>query len=162
LLLSAIHRRPIDDAIMSSADAAQFSVTDKRVLATAQALRAAFKAQYAVNGRPGEPGVAIGRYPEDSYYGGNPWFLITAGFAQLDYMAGSEFARRGDMPIDSEDLAFFRELLDPADQDLLHAGSTVKKSEPLFGKLISGLRAQGDSYLAEVRAHAGADGSLSE
>lgn len=30
-------------------------------------------------------GNAIGRYPEDSFYGGNPWFLLTSAFAEFCY-----------------------------------------------------------------------------
>ncbi|HEX4048054.1 MAG TPA: glycoside hydrolase family 15 protein [Elusimicrobiota bacterium] len=163
VILAAIHRRPIDDQILSPADDASFSVTDKRVLATAQALKDRFKAEYAINSRPGEPGVAIGRYPEDNYFGGNPWPLLTAAFAQLDYMAGSEFLRAGAIPIEPEDLAFFRDLLpDEADKSALTPGLVLKNGDPLFDKVVDGLKTSGDSFLAEVRAHANPDGSLSE
>ena len=163
VILAAIHRRPIDEQIMSPADAASFSVTDKRVLATAQALKVRFKAEYAINGRPGEPGVAIGRYPEDNYFGGNPWALLTAAFAQLNYMAGSEYIRRGEITVEVEDLSFFRDLLpNEADKSALRSGLVLKKGEPLFEKIIDGLKILGDSFMAEVRAHANPDGSLSE
>jgi glucoamylase len=163
VILAAIHRRPIDDQIMSPADAAAFSVTDKRVLATAEAIKNRFKSEYAINQRPGEPGVAIGRYPEDNYFGGNPWPLLTAAFAQLDYMAGGEYLRQGSISIEAEDLDFFRDLLpDEKDKSALQAGQTLKKGTPLFDKLMAGLKTGGDSYMAEVRAHANADGSLSE
>ena len=163
VILGAIHRRPIDDSIMSAADARAFSVTDKRVLATAQALRDRFKAESAVNGRPGAPGIAIGRYPEDSYFGGNPWALLTAAFAQLDYMAGSAYLKQGTIPVEAEDLAFFRDLLPlEGDRAALRDGLTIKKGEPLYGRVIDGLKTSGDSYMAEVRAHANPDGSLSE
>ncbi|MGH2928257.1 MAG: glycoside hydrolase family 15 protein, partial [Solirubrobacteraceae bacterium] len=126
-------------------------------------LKAEFKAQYAINQRPGEPGVAIGRYPEDSYFGGNPCALLTAAFAQLDYMAGSEYLRQGTIPVEAEDLAFFRDLLpDQADKDALRAGLTLNAGDPLFDKVIAGLKTSGDSFMAEVRAHANPDGSLSE
>lgn len=163
VILAAIHRRPIDGQIMPAADAQAFSVTDKRVLATAQALKDEFKAEYAINARPGEPGVAIGRYPEDHYFGGNPWALLTAAFAQLDYMAGSAYLSRGSIPVEAEDLSFFRDLLpDEADKAALRAGSILKKGEPMFGNVIDGLKRSGDSFMAEVRAHANPDGSLSE
>jgi glucoamylase len=163
VILAAIHRRPIDGQIMSAGDAAFYSVTDKRVLATAQALKDKFKSEYAINGRAGEPGVAIGRYPEDNYFGGNPWALLTAAFAQLDYMAGADFLRQGAIPVAAEDLAFFQDLLpDEADKSALRGGLTVKKGDALFGKLIDGFKTSGDSFMGEVRAHANPDGSLSE
>jgi glucoamylase len=163
VILAAIHRRPVDDQILSAADAAAFSVTDKRVLATAEAIKNRFKSEYAINGRANEPGVAIGRYPEDNYFGGNPWPLLTAAFAQLDYMAGTEYLRAGSLTVDAEDLSFFQDLLaDPADKSALRGGLTLKKGDPLFAKLVAGLKTDGDSFLAEVRAHANPDGSLSE
>jgi glucoamylase len=163
VILAAIHRRPLDANIGSSAQRAFYSVTDPRVLATAQALSDRFRAQYAVNQRPGEPGVAIGRYPEDSYFGGNPWALLTAAFAQLDYMAAKDFLDRGTIVVEETDLAFLRGLLtDAADRDALSAGLTLKRDDALFAKLIDGLKTQGDSYFAEVKAHANPDGSLSE
>jgi glucoamylase len=163
VILAAIHRRPIDDQIIPAADAASFSVTDKRVLATAEAIKNRFRSEYSINQRPGEPGVAIGRYPEDNYFGGNPWPLLTAAFAQLDYMAGAEFLRAGSIPVEAEDLAFFRDLLpDEADKSALRAGLTLKSGDALFGKVIDGFKTNGDSFMAEVRAHANPDGSLSE
>ncbi|MBI3565358.1 MAG: glycoside hydrolase family 15 protein [Elusimicrobia bacterium] len=163
VILAAIHRRPLDSRLGSAADRAFFSVTDARVLATAQALRARFLAEYHLNRRPGEPGVAIGRYPEDSYFGGNPWALLTAAFAQLDYMAAKEFLDRGAIAVEDADLAFFQALpLSPSDRLALKAGTTLKRDDPLFAALLCGLKEQGDSYFAVVRAHANPDGSLSE
>jgi glucoamylase len=160
VILAAIHRRAMDSGLGTSAERGFFSVTDPRVLATAQALDDRFKAQYAVNRRPGEPGAAIGRYPEDSYFGGNPWPLLTAAFAQLDYMAAKDFLDRGAIAIEDADLAFFR-ALDPEAKGL-RAGLAVRRGDPLFDELIAAFKVQGDSFLAEVRAHANPDGSLSE
>jgi glucoamylase len=71
--------------------------TDARVLATMTSLINAFKTAYSINYAHSYPGVAIGRYPEDLYDGGtntagNPWFLITAAFANLSYKIASEYA----------------------------------------------------------------------
>merc|ERR1712141_863675 len=38
----------------------------------------------------GEPGVLIGRYPGDSYAGGNPWQLLTAVLAECFYLGAKE------------------------------------------------------------------------
>jgi glucoamylase len=163
VILAAIHRRPVDDSILSASDRDFFSVTDRRVLATAQALKERFKKDYAVNGRPGEPGIAIGRYPEDGYFGGNPWALLTAAFAQLDYMAARDFVGRGSILVEAEDLTFFRGLLEaPVERAALAPGMTLKSGDPLFAKLVDGFKRDGDSFMAEVRAHAESDGSLSE
>jgi glucoamylase len=163
VILAAIHRQPIDDAVFPGAEKKVFSVTDKRVLATAEALKDAFKADYPINQRPDAPAVAIGRYPEDQYFGGNPWVLNTNAFAQLYYMAASEFVRQGSILVESEDLAFLQSLLqDAADKTALTPGKRIPAGDPLFGRLISGLKAGGDGYLRVVEQHANPDGSLSE
>ena len=36
----------------------------------------------------GEVGILIGRYPGDSYAGGNPWQLLTAVLGELFYLGG--------------------------------------------------------------------------
>jgi len=48
--------------------------------------------EYAINqadNKAGLPGVLIGRYPGDSYAGGNPWQLLTAVLAELFYKGAS-------------------------------------------------------------------------
>jgi glucoamylase len=70
-----------------------FSIRDPKVLKTAQALENTFKNIYAINSLfPGENlGVAIGRYPEDTYDGyntgktGNPWYLTTLALGEFYY-----------------------------------------------------------------------------
>jgi glucoamylase len=49
-----------------------------------------FKELYPINQRPGVPGVAIGRYPEDKFYGGNPWVLATLAVAEWYYRRAYE------------------------------------------------------------------------
>ena len=159
VILAAIHRRPVDGEALPAGEDAAYSATDPRVLATAEALKERFRSEYGINGRG--PGVAIGRYPEDKYFGGNPWFLLTAAFAQLDYMAAKDFRGRGAIPVKDADLAFFRGILGAAG-GALKAGATLRAGDPLFDAVLRGLKADGDAELACVRAHAGPDGSLSE
>lgn len=162
VILAAIHRRPLDERILTPGQNAFFSPSDPRVLATAHALKRAFKAGYAVNQR-GLPGTAIGRYPEDRYYGGNPWVLLTAAFSQLHSMAAREFMQRRAVPVHAESLAFFTDLLeDPADRAALRAGLVLTPEHPLFTKVILGMMRESDAYLARVKVHANPDGSLSE
>jgi glucoamylase len=51
-----------------------------------------FCAEYAINqldNKAGIPGVLLGRYPGDSYAGGNPWQLLTAVLAKTFYQGAS-------------------------------------------------------------------------
>lgn len=163
VILAAIHRRSDDDAALPPAERAAYSVTDKRVLATAAALEAAFRAEYPLNGKPGAPAPAIGRYPEDRYFGGNPWVLLTAAFAQLHYMAAADYLRAGEIRVEKEDVDFFRDLpVDDRTRAELVEGTALKNGSPAFAAVIGALAKAGDGFLDCVRRHANADGSLSE
>jgi len=61
-------------------------LTDPRVTRTVEKLIEAFKQVYEVNKQG--PGVAMGRYPEDKYEGGNPWVLTTLAVAEYYYKIG--------------------------------------------------------------------------
>ena len=161
VILGAIHRRSLDATAETGAQLQFFSPSDPRVLATAEALKTKFRGEYPVNASG--PGVAIGRYPEDQYFGGNPWPLLTAAYAQLEYMAALDFLNQGSIQIQNKDLAFFQDILPtPADKAALKAGLTLSPGDAMFGKLIAALAADGDLELDCVRAHAYPDGSLSE
>ena len=161
VILGAIHRRPLDEQVLGGAERVFLSPSDPRVLATARRLRQSFAAGYAVN-RDGTPGTAIGRYPEDRYFGGNPWVLLTCAFAQLDLMAAREFMQNRAIPVHEADRNFFADLLEDADRAGLRAGMTLTPENPLFAKVILGLMKESDGYFARVRRHANGDGSLSE
>lgn len=58
---------------------------------TLQVLSYKFCEEYPINQndivKPGKSGILIGRYPGDSYAGGNPWQLLTAVTAEVFYKA---------------------------------------------------------------------------
>ena len=57
-----------------------------------QVLALTFCSEYAINQqsvKSGTPGVLIGRYPGDSYAGGNPWQLLTAIYAKCFYQGAN-------------------------------------------------------------------------
>jgi glucoamylase len=158
VILAAIHRLPVDGEALTADESEAFSVTDPRILATDEALRSRFRTEYPINERPGAPGVAIGRYPEDRYFGGNPWPLLTAAFAQLDYMAAAEYIAGGKIAVTAADAGFWSDLLGRS----VPAGTTWSSGGAGFEAAIRALKADGDAELACVRLHANADGSLSE
>jgi len=62
--------------------------------ATISKLNKTFCNEYPLNqadNKAGEPGILIGRYPGDSYAGGNPWQLLTAALAETFYLASKAF-----------------------------------------------------------------------
>ncbi len=68
-----------------------FALGAPRTLGTVAALERAFAGLYPINRGRAVP--AIGRWAGDSYFGGNPWFPVTLGFAELHHRLA---ARTGD------------------------------------------------------------------
>lgn len=81
----------INDGYSSADDSMSFVSPYEEVSArTVVAYIQAFCDEYSINTQDsdiGIPGVLIGRYPGDTYAGGNPWVLTTAALAQLFYRA---------------------------------------------------------------------------
>jgi len=138
-----------------------FSVEDHRVEATLLKLKQAFKALYSIN-QSGPEGIGIGRYPEDKYDGysssgeGNPWILITNGFAEFYYRLASRYEQRGMLTISSLNQAFFKDL------GFDFSPGVFRKDQPLFQKVVERLRSEGNQYLIRVKYHVDSDGQMSE
>ena len=138
-----------------------FSPSDDRLLSTLFHLEASFKDLYAINKQHPSLGVAIGRYPEDQYFGGNPWVLTTLGYAEFYYRLAAEYYTAGEIHLTDLNLDFFKELLKDT-HIVLESGRVVTLSEALFYVITVKLRRRGDTFLDRVQAHALSDGSLFE
>jgi len=61
------------------------------------------------------PGVLIGRYPGDSYAGGNPWQLLTAVTGEFFYLGGQATLKKikenANMTLDYEENKEWMKLL---------------------------------------------------
>lgn len=76
----------------------KYSYTDSKVASTIKVFAQAFCLEYSINqadNKAGLPGILIGRYPGDSYAGGNPWQLLTAVLAELFYKGATTFSQPG-------------------------------------------------------------------
>jgi len=86
--------RPYDGAVIHAVatfGSTIFRPDSEEAAATIQVLARAFCEEYPLNqaaSAAGRPGVLIGRYPGDTYQGGNPWQLLTAALAELFYLGG--------------------------------------------------------------------------
>ncbi|KAK4986594.1 hypothetical protein LTR50_005204 [Elasticomyces elasticus] len=97
--------------INGSCDNSQYQPCSSRVLATHKVFVDSFRSIYPINqGIAANAAVAAGRYPEDSYYGGNPWYLCTLSAAEVLYDAAAQFRRQGQLTIDATSLAFFQQI----------------------------------------------------
>lgn len=140
-----------------------FSVVDDRVMATVKLMEEEFGRIYDVNKR-GFPAVAIGRYPEDRYYGGNPWVLSTAGFGEFYYLLAHAVKAQKRMTVNAGQAAFFAHVLrgTPQAQVFANGGGELRAGTASFRALVNGLKARGDDYMKRVQLHGYADGGLSE
>jgi glucoamylase len=81
-------------AVLHTQEQPWLSIDDARLAGTVDALEDKFYQQYPINQMFPELGAAFGRYPEDRYYDGNPWFLTTLAVAEYYYLRGN--IARGD------------------------------------------------------------------
>jgi glucoamylase len=100
--------------------------------------------------------VAVGRYPEDSYQGGNPWYLNTLAAAEQLYDALYTWNRQGYITVTSTSLAFFQDF-----SSSVTAG-TYTSSSSTYTTLYNAIKTYADGYVNIVATYAQANGSLSE
>ncbi len=129
-----------------------YGPTDSRVIATYEKLVQTFKKIYPINKK--FKGVAIGRYPEDTYYGGNPWFLLTNAMAE--YLKKLSKHLNKNVKVDSLNNSFYSR----------HIGYRLNSGNKLSGdelKVIrKSIREEAKTFLERVKTHMGPDGRMDE
>lgn len=116
-----------------------------------------FRSIYSINsGIPEGTAAAVGRYPEDSYQGGNPWYLNTLAAAELLYDALYQWNRIGSITVTSTSLAFFK------DMDSSITVGTYSSSSSTYTTLYNAISAYADGFVNNVATYASSNGSLSE
>ncbi|KAJ5086249.1 Six-hairpin glycosidase [Penicillium alfredii] len=138
-------------------DDTTFQPCSARALANHKVVTDSFRSIYAINlGIHAGQAVAVGRYPEDSYYDGNPWYLCTLAAAELLYDAIYQWDRLGSLSITDVSLGFFRDL---------HSSSaigTYSSSSGIYSSIVSAVKTYADGYVGLVEKHAMANGSMAE
>jgi glucoamylase len=126
------------------------SVLDPKAQATLSALEDLFDAEYAINRqRPPDRGPAMGRYANDLYYGGNPWYVATLAAAEFHFKLANALLSGAALAATKEN-ARFRERLgatDGAPGSVAFASAAIER---------------GDSFMRTVQAFTPASGDLSE
>jgi glucoamylase len=126
------------------------SVQDPRTQATLTALEDMFDAEYAINRvRPPARGPAMGRYPNDVYFGGNPWYLATLAAAEFYFRLAIALLSGAEMAVAEENARFRRSLV---------AAAAARESPGLAAAAIE----RGDMFMRTVQAFTPASGHLSE
>ncbi|PMD45419.1 carbohydrate-binding module family 20 protein [Hyaloscypha variabilis F] len=152
-LLGSIHQ--FDSA--AGCDATTFQPCSDRALANHKVVTDSFRSIYTINSGIAEgTAVAVGRYPEDSYQGGNPWYLNTLAAAELLYDALYTWNKQGYITVTSTSLAFFQDF-----SSSVTAG-TYESSSSTYTTLYNAIKTYADGYVNVVATYAQANGSLSE
>lgn len=113
-------------------DDGKFAPLSREVILTLTGLADSFCNEYPALNKQGEQGVLFGRYPGDSYEGGNPWILLTASAATLLYRQAAAMAAGGVV----------------SDSDAKKALETFLDQEITVESLVGG----GDALLNRMRA----------
>ncbi|KAL3494141.1 Six-hairpin glycosidase-like protein [Aspergillus germanicus] len=138
-------------------DDVTFQPCSSRALANHRRIMDIFRDEYDINADRGrDEAVAVGRYPEDVYFGGNPWFLCTLAAAEQLYDALYQWDRLESIEVDSVSLPFFQALHSPT------VPGSYSSSSETYSQLVDAVRTYADGFLRIVQNFAWNNGSLSE
>jgi glucoamylase len=141
----------------SECDDATFQPCSARALANHYRVVDAFRDLYDINAdRSQDQAIAIGRYPEDQYFGGNPWFLCTMAAAEQLYSAIYQWTHLGSITITAVSLPFFQTLHPTA------VPGTYSSSTEIYHQLIDAVRTYADGFMRIVQTYASHNGSFAE
>lgn len=127
------------------------------MLANHKVVTDSFRSIYGINsGIPEGTAVAVGRYPEDTYYNGNPWYLCTLAAAEVLYDALIAWDTQGYIEVTSTSLAFFQDL------DSSITAGTYDSGSSTYTTLYDAVSTYADGYVNVVATYAASNGSLSE
>jgi glucoamylase len=139
----------------------EHSVLDDRVQATVAVLEDLFRTTYPVN-RRNDVGLGYGRYAGDVYYGGNPWYFVTAYYASFYYRLAARLQQGADLPVTKLNLAFLRSCMASGTLPELHVDTTLVHGSPLHKAAIEAFTKKADGVMRRLRLHTPADGQLYE
>ncbi|PBK75115.1 glucoamylase [Armillaria solidipes] len=138
-------------------DAVTFQPCSDKALSSLKVYVDAFRSIYSVNsGIASNVAVATGRYPEDVYMGGNPWYLTTAAVAEQLYDAIIVWKRTESIEVTSISLAFFQQFSSSVTAGV-YASSTTTYSD-----LLAAVQTFADGFLAINAKYTPSGGGLAE
>ncbi|KAL1857756.1 hypothetical protein Plec18167_001842 [Paecilomyces lecythidis] len=141
----------------ASCDDSTFQPCSPQALANHKAVVDSFRDLYTVNkGIKQGSAVAIGRYAEDVYYNGNPWYLCTLAAAEQLYDALYQWSKQGSIVITDQSLKFF------SDFDSSIKSGTYDSSSDTYSSLTKAIRTYADGFISIVQKYTPTNGSLSE
>jgi glucoamylase len=152
--LTSIHT--FDPAV--GCDAVTFQPCSDKALANHKAYVDSFRSVYAINsGIAQGKAVAVGRYSEDVYYNGNPWYIGNFAAAEQLYDALYVWKQAGSITVTQLSLPFFKDLI-PS----IAAGTYVKGSSSTYQSILDAVSTYADDFINVAAKYTPSDGSLAE
>ncbi|PHH65141.1 hypothetical protein CDD81_3272 [Ophiocordyceps australis] len=151
-LLGSIH---VFDAKLGC-DAITFQPCSDKALSNLKHTVDSFRSYPINRGIASGKAIALGRYIEDVYFDGNPWYLTTLAAAEALYDSLHVWKQSGSLTVTSLSLAFFQDLLPDA------APGTYSKDSQMFDAIVDAVAAYADGFVDVVARYVGPHGSLSE
>lgn len=151
-ILTSIHN--FDAAV--GCDANTFQPCSDKALSNHKAVVDSFRF-YGVNkGIAAGKAVAIGRYSEDVYYNGNPWYLATMAAAEQMYDSLYSWNKQGSITVTSTSQAFFKDFVPNISTGTYASGSST------FNSIVQGVTGYADDFVAIVAKYTPSGGALAE
>ncbi|KAF2196784.1 glucoamylase precursor [Delitschia confertaspora ATCC 74209] len=136
-----------------------FQPCSARALSNLKTYVDAFRTLYTINSKtPKTSPVATGRYAEDIYYNGNPWYLTTLAVAEQLYLAIQTWSTVNVIEINALSLPFWKDVYPAAKIGTISKRSNGKN----FNKLLDAVLDYADGFVAVVHQYTPASGALSE
>ncbi|KAF8895604.1 glycoside hydrolase family 15 protein [Infundibulicybe gibba] len=138
-------------------DPTTFQPCSDKALSNLKVYVDSFRAIYPINnGIPASQAIATGRYPEDVYYGGNPWYITTAAVAEQLYDAHIVWKAQGSLKITDISLPFFQQFSPSV------TTGTYASSSTSFQSIVTGVKIFADGFLAMNAKYTPSNGALAE
>ncbi|KAF9779650.1 glucoamylase [Thelephora terrestris] len=152
-ILASIH--VFDPA--AGCDAATFQPCSDVALSNLKVYVDSFRSIYSINnGIAGNAAVATGRYPEDVYYNGNPWYLSTFAVAEQLYDAVIVWEQQQVINVTSTSLLFFRQFISDV------GSGSYPASTSTYSTLLAAIKNFADGFVLINAKYTPSDGGLSE
>ncbi|KHJ30034.1 putative glycoside hydrolase family 15 protein [Erysiphe necator] len=138
-------------------DSLTFQPCSDLALANHKVVTDSFRSIYPINfGISQGKAVSVGRYPEDIYYKGNPWYLTTLAAAEQLYDALYVWEKFKFINITNISLHFFQDF-SPNIQIGIYQDTTLE-----YQNLLNSISSYADEFVKVVQRYAQFNGSLSE
>ncbi|KII83020.1 carbohydrate-binding module family 20 protein [Plicaturopsis crispa FD-325 SS-3] len=138
-------------------DAVTFQPCSDVALASLKTYVDSFRSLYPINdGIDDNAAVATGRYPEDVYQNGNPWYLTTAAVAEQLYDALTVWSGQGSFSVTPVSLPFFQQF-----SDTISTGS-YDSSSSTYKNVTGAVKDFADGFLEINAKYTPSDGGLAE